>query len=210
MTKIINLLFLLSITTFAIGSDGNYAIADVLIAGNPVIHRLTDYPDPQIVDLSAKPMPVKNPAGFFITMQNFNTEHGLAFVPADGGPNQLFLPDSKCSASNNQNWFGAIPAAEEDDLFLNEWNTEEGNRLHRFDRKEKLFTGAQALNSLVSGASFMFDGRTIYWTVRVKNTLMMLDAGDLSTNSIDLPRAFPVDDTNPDSTIYFNPIRFYI
>jgi two-component system, sensor histidine kinase ChiS len=47
-------------------------------AGKPVIHHLSDYPPPQIIDLTTKPEPVKIPADFFITMQNFNTEHGLA------------------------------------------------------------------------------------------------------------------------------------
>ncbi len=47
-------------------------------AGMPVIHHLSDYPPPQIIDLTTKPEPVKIPADFFITMQNFNTEHGLA------------------------------------------------------------------------------------------------------------------------------------
>ena len=61
-----------------IGNDGNYATADVIIAGKPVIHHLTDYPHPHIIDLSENPAPVKIPAGLFITMQNFNTEHGLA------------------------------------------------------------------------------------------------------------------------------------
>jgi hypothetical protein len=47
-------------------------------AGMPVIHHLRDYPPPQIIDLITKPEPVKIPADFFVTMQNFNTEHGLA------------------------------------------------------------------------------------------------------------------------------------
>jgi two-component system, sensor histidine kinase ChiS len=50
----------------------------VIKAGEPVIHYLSDNPPPEIIDLTAKPGPLKTPADFFITMQNFNTEHGLA------------------------------------------------------------------------------------------------------------------------------------
>ncbi|MFN2396335.1 MAG: two-component regulator propeller domain-containing protein [Bacteroidales bacterium] len=50
----------------------------VIKASKPVINHLSDYPSPQIIDLTSKPEPVKIPADFFITMQNFNTEHGLA------------------------------------------------------------------------------------------------------------------------------------
>jgi two-component system, sensor histidine kinase ChiS len=85
MTKVINLFFLLIITPCAIGNDGNYKTYDVIIAGKPVIHHLKDYPHPQIVDLSENPAPVKIPAGFFITMQNFNTEHGLALSSIRSG-----------------------------------------------------------------------------------------------------------------------------
>jgi two-component system, sensor histidine kinase ChiS len=50
----------------------------VIKAGEPVIHRLINNPPPQTIDLTAKPAPEKVPAGFFVTMQYFNTEHGLA------------------------------------------------------------------------------------------------------------------------------------
>ncbi|MFU8843716.1 MAG: two-component regulator propeller domain-containing protein [Bacteroidales bacterium] len=50
----------------------------VIKAGNPLVHHLSNYPPPQIVDLTTKSAPAKIPADFFITMQNFNTEHGLA------------------------------------------------------------------------------------------------------------------------------------
>jgi hypothetical protein len=38
----------------------------VIKAGNPVVHRLSDYPPPQIVDLTAKSAPTKIPADFFV------------------------------------------------------------------------------------------------------------------------------------------------
>ncbi len=50
----------------------------VIKAGEPVIHFLSDNPPPEIIDLTTKPDPVRIPADFFVTMQNFNTEHGLA------------------------------------------------------------------------------------------------------------------------------------
>jgi two-component system, sensor histidine kinase ChiS len=50
----------------------------VIKAGEPVIHYLSDNPPPEIIDLTEKPAPVQTPADFYITMQNFNTEHGLA------------------------------------------------------------------------------------------------------------------------------------
>jgi signal transduction histidine kinase/ligand-binding sensor domain-containing protein/DNA-binding response OmpR family regulator len=49
----------------------------VVRAGEPFIHHLGNKPSPQSVDLLAKPEPAKIPADFFVTMQNFNTEHGL-------------------------------------------------------------------------------------------------------------------------------------
>ncbi len=58
---------------------------EVIIAGEPVIHHLSDYPPPQIIDLSTKPEPVRIPADFFITMMNFNTEHGLALSSIRSG-----------------------------------------------------------------------------------------------------------------------------
>ncbi|MBE0639199.1 MAG: hypothetical protein IH598_11820, partial [Bacteroidales bacterium] len=50
----------------------------VIKAGQPVVHSLADYPPPETIDLSKKPSPVKQTADFFINMQNFNTDHGLA------------------------------------------------------------------------------------------------------------------------------------
>jgi len=50
----------------------------VIKAGKPVIHNLSNNPPPEIIDLTANPEPDNIPADFFITMQNFNTEHGLA------------------------------------------------------------------------------------------------------------------------------------
>ncbi len=46
--------------------------------GKPVIHHLKDNPPPDIVDLATKPQPAGQKSDFFITMKNFNTEHGLA------------------------------------------------------------------------------------------------------------------------------------
>jgi two-component system, sensor histidine kinase ChiS len=70
----------------------------VLKAGNPVIHHLSDKPPPLIVDLAAKPAPAKTPADFFITMSNFNTEHGLAL--------SSILSGFKDKAGNL--WFGTF------------------------------------------------------------------------------------------------------
>ena len=50
----------------------------VIKTGEPVIHYLSENTPPEPIDLTKKPAPVQVPAGFFITMQNFNTEHGLA------------------------------------------------------------------------------------------------------------------------------------
>jgi signal transduction histidine kinase/ligand-binding sensor domain-containing protein/DNA-binding response OmpR family regulator len=47
-------------------------------AGLPVIHSLAGKPPPETIDLSKMPAPVKRPAGLFVTMQNFNTDQGLA------------------------------------------------------------------------------------------------------------------------------------
>ncbi|MDF1572992.1 MAG: two-component regulator propeller domain-containing protein [Bacteroidales bacterium] len=65
-------------------SHSDFSIPDtiappvVISVGEPVIHQLSDNQPPLVVDLSVKPAAAKVPAGFFVTMQNFNTEHGLA------------------------------------------------------------------------------------------------------------------------------------
>jgi hypothetical protein len=68
----------------------------VVSAGEPAIRHLDGHPPPQIVDLTAKPEPVKLPADFFVTMQNFNTEDGL--------PLSSILCGFKDNAGNL--WFG--------------------------------------------------------------------------------------------------------
>lgn len=50
----------------------------VIDIGNPVVELLSDYPSPDIIDLSQKTLPVKRQADFFISMKNFNTDDGLA------------------------------------------------------------------------------------------------------------------------------------
>jgi signal transduction histidine kinase/ligand-binding sensor domain-containing protein len=50
----------------------------VVEAGKPEIHQLDSLPEPKVTQLSSKPAPVIRPAGFFVNMPNFNTEHGLA------------------------------------------------------------------------------------------------------------------------------------
>jgi two-component system, sensor histidine kinase ChiS len=70
----------------------------VIKAGKPVIHHLTDYPPPETLVLSSKPAPVEITADFFITMQNFNTDHGLAL--------SSILSGFKDKAGNL--WFGTF------------------------------------------------------------------------------------------------------
>jgi len=50
----------------------------VIKAGEPEVYSLANVPPPETIDLSSRPAPVKQPAGFFVTMQNFNTDQGLA------------------------------------------------------------------------------------------------------------------------------------
>lgn len=50
----------------------------IINAVQPVFHSLAGKPPPETIDLSGMPAPVKRPAGFFVTMQNFNTDQGLA------------------------------------------------------------------------------------------------------------------------------------
>ncbi|MBU1370273.1 MAG: response regulator [Bacteroidetes bacterium] len=45
---------------------------------NPVVGLLSDHPKPEQVDLSRKPLPQKQRADFYISMENFNTDQGLA------------------------------------------------------------------------------------------------------------------------------------
>ncbi|CAM4089513.1 two-component regulator propeller domain-containing protein [Gillisia hiemivivida] len=50
----------------------------VIPAGKPIINYLTETEPPKITLLSKKPAPVKTNAGFYVNMQNFNTQQGLA------------------------------------------------------------------------------------------------------------------------------------
>lgn len=50
----------------------------VIRAGKPISHNLSTENPPEIVLLSQRPKPIVTPAGFFVDMQNFNTEQGLA------------------------------------------------------------------------------------------------------------------------------------
>jgi signal transduction histidine kinase/ligand-binding sensor domain-containing protein len=50
----------------------------IIKAGQPAVHSLAGKPPPETIDLSKMPAPFKRPAGFFVTMQNFNTDQGLA------------------------------------------------------------------------------------------------------------------------------------
>lgn len=47
-------------------------------AGQPVIHLLDTCPNPKVTNVASRPAPLVTPAGFFVNMPNFNTEHGLA------------------------------------------------------------------------------------------------------------------------------------
>jgi two-component system, sensor histidine kinase ChiS len=89
-------------------------------AGEPVIHYLKDKPPPIIIDLTAKPQPQKIPADFFISMQNFNTEHGLAL--------SSILSGFKDKAGNL--WFGTF-----------------GNGVSKYDGKS--FTNYNSSNGLI-------------------------------------------------------------
>jgi signal transduction histidine kinase/ligand-binding sensor domain-containing protein/DNA-binding response OmpR family regulator len=51
---------------------------EVVTASNPDVKLLVDQPPPERIDLSQKPHPLAYPSDFFITMQNFNTNQGLA------------------------------------------------------------------------------------------------------------------------------------
>jgi len=50
----------------------------IVEANDFVINHLDTLPPPTVVMLSQRPAPVENRAGFHVTMQNFNTEDGLA------------------------------------------------------------------------------------------------------------------------------------
>jgi len=134
------------------------------------------------------------------------TPNSLAFIPVDGGPNQIFKPDSDRSATNNQRWFYTILHTGEEHLFLIERTNEEGNWLHRFDKKELRFMDIQAIDSLAFFSSFTTDGINLYWTIRGESKLKILDPEDLSTTTLDLPLAFPEVVNNADSTLYVYPL----
>ena len=59
--------------------EADSILAPVLInKGNPAVELLSDHPSPEIIDLSKKTLPVRRKTDFFISMQNFNTDDGLA------------------------------------------------------------------------------------------------------------------------------------
>lgn len=56
----------------------------VVEAGLPVVYSLDTMPLSQVVRVSSRPKPVAHPAGFYVNMPNFNTEHGLALSSIAG------------------------------------------------------------------------------------------------------------------------------
>jgi len=50
----------------------------IVEANDFIINHLDTLPPPSVVMLSERPAPVKTTAGFYVTMQNFNTKDGLA------------------------------------------------------------------------------------------------------------------------------------
>ncbi|RFN60074.1 sensor histidine kinase [Marixanthomonas ophiurae] len=50
----------------------------VIPAGKPVVNKLSDLQAPKTILLSQRPEPIKTSAGFYVDMQNFNTQQGLA------------------------------------------------------------------------------------------------------------------------------------
>jgi signal transduction histidine kinase/ligand-binding sensor domain-containing protein/DNA-binding response OmpR family regulator len=91
----------------------------VINTGDPAVELLSDHSSPEIINLSGKPPPIKRHADFFITMQNFNTDHGLAL--------SSILCSFKDKAGNL--WFGTS-----------------GNGVSRFDGKT--FTNFSSANGL--------------------------------------------------------------
>jgi signal transduction histidine kinase/ligand-binding sensor domain-containing protein len=83
-------LFLLAFIIFACNSDStkefavSYSSFDSISkpvskkAGKFKIVYLDSVPPPQVVKLSQKPAPIRTPAGFHLSMENFNTTQGLA------------------------------------------------------------------------------------------------------------------------------------
>lgn len=94
-------------------------------AGKPEIHYLTDHSPPAVVDLNTRQEPARIPAGFFITMQNFNTEDGL--------PLSSILCGFKDKAGNL--WFGTS-----------------GNGISKYDGKR--FTNYNASHGLIHNLIF--------------------------------------------------------
>ncbi len=133
------------------------------------------------------------------------TRNGLAFIPIDGGSNQVFTPTSDAYIAPDQRWFSTVLPSGKDDLFLFETTNKEGNRLHRFDKKEFRFIDVLAIDSLVYTNSFISDGVRLYWTRRGDSKLVMLDPADMRLTSLDLPVVFPEFDGDADTLLYVNP-----
>jgi len=98
--------------------DSIYA-PELVSSGKKVFELLSDHPKPEKVYLSQKPLPIKHQTDFFISMQNFNTDDGLAL--------SSILSGFKDSAGNL--WFGTF-----------------GNGLSKFDGKS--FTNFSSAHGL--------------------------------------------------------------
>lgn len=68
----------------------------VILAGKPIINTISENKSPEVILLSQKPAPVKTSSGFYVEMENFNTQQGLAM--------SSILCGYKDSAGNL--WFG--------------------------------------------------------------------------------------------------------
>ncbi|MDX1641689.1 MAG: two-component regulator propeller domain-containing protein, partial [Balneolaceae bacterium] len=121
------------------------------------------------------------------------TMHGLAFVPADGSPARIYLPDPELP-STNYDANHIINIHQDGDLiFAFEYNIEGNNTIYTFDIQQEEFNLINIPDSLTN----FFGGiatteSAIYWPSRGSSQLVKLNKEDLSIETFELPLDYPL------------------
>ncbi len=129
---------------------------------------------------------------------------GLAHIPADGSPSQIYYPFPEDTSSENEaNWIFKIDD-NDGELFISTYfrsEEDEENELYRFDIKDKRFIVIELPDSIPVPQNFEVSDSYYYWVVEGTDHLMQLSKEDYSLSTINLPVDYPerVDESDTSS-----------
>lgn len=128
---------------------------------------------------------------------------GLAYIPNDGSPNQIFYPVPEDTSSENEaNWIFKLDD-NDGELFVSTYERTDvedvKNELYRFDIENKRFITIELPDSIPAPNNFEASDSYYYWVVDGTNQLMQLSKEDYSLSTIELPVDYPERDNEADT-----------